>query len=38
VILDEDGNVVWIKVYEVSTLPDVQEVLSVLRESDVTAG
>jgi peroxiredoxin len=31
VILDEKGDVAWIKVYEISTLPDIQEVLEVLR-------
>jgi peroxiredoxin len=31
VIIDEDGKVAWVKVYDIPELPDVQEVLGVLR-------
>jgi peroxiredoxin len=32
VILDEDGKVAWVKVYEISELPDIEEVLDHLGE------
>jgi peroxiredoxin len=32
VIIDEKGRVVWVKVYEVLSLPDVNEVLAVLKK------
>jgi peroxiredoxin len=33
VIVDEKGKVAWVKVYEVLSLPDVNEVLAVLKKS-----
>jgi len=33
VIIDEKGKVAWVKVYEVLSLPDVNEVLAVLKQS-----
>jgi peroxiredoxin len=32
VILDETGNVIWVKVYAIPELPDIEEVLNVLRK------
>ena len=32
VILDEDGKVAWLKVYEIPELPDIEEVLDKLGE------
>jgi len=32
VIIDEKGKVVWVKVYEILYLPDVNEVLAVLKK------
>jgi peroxiredoxin len=32
VIVDEKGKVAWIKVYEISTLPDINEVIGVLKK------
>lgn len=31
VIIDEDQRVAWVKVYEISTLPDVEEVIETLK-------
>ena len=31
VLIDEAGKVVWVKVYEIPELPDIQEVLNVVR-------
>jgi peroxiredoxin len=31
VLIDEAGKVVWVKVYEIPQLPDIKEVLSVVR-------
>ncbi|VBB06535.1 alkyl hydroperoxide reductase subunit c/ thiol specific antioxidant [Lucifera butyrica] len=33
VLLDETGKVLWIKVYEIPELPDINEVLTVIRNS-----
>jgi len=32
VIVDEEGKVAWVKVYEVLSLPDVNEVLAVIKK------
>jgi peroxiredoxin len=32
VIIDEKGKVAWVKVYEISTLPDINEVIGVLKK------
>jgi peroxiredoxin len=32
VIVDEKGKVAWVKVYEISTLPDINEVIAVLKK------
>jgi peroxiredoxin len=32
VIVDEKGKVAWVKVYEISTLPDINEVIGVLKK------
>ncbi len=32
VLLDEDGKVLWVKVYPISELPDLEEVFQVLEE------
>jgi peroxiredoxin len=32
VIVDEKGKVVWVKVYEISQVPDIDEVINVLKE------
>jgi peroxiredoxin len=32
VIIDEKGKVAWVKVYEISTLPDIDEVIGVLKK------
>lgn len=32
VIVDESGKVVWVKVYDIHQLPDIQEVLAALRQ------
>ena len=32
VIIDENGKVAWVKVYDIPELPDIQEVLDVLGE------
>jgi len=32
VILDESGKVVFVKVYEISQLPDIQEIINVLKK------
>ncbi len=34
VIIDEEGRVAWVKVYEVPENPDIDEVLDVLMEMD----
>lgn len=31
VIVDEKGKVAWVKVYEISTLPDINEVIAALK-------
>ncbi len=31
VIVDENGKVTWVKVYEIGTLPDLDEVIDVLK-------
>lgn len=31
IIVDEEGKIAWLKVYEIKTLPDINEVLDVLR-------
>ncbi len=33
VLVDEKGKVAWVKVYEISTLPDINEVLGVVKKS-----
>ncbi len=32
VIVDENGTVIWVKTYDIPQLPDIQEVLAVLRQ------
>jgi peroxiredoxin len=32
VIVDEDGKVAWVKVYEIGQVPDIEEVINVLKE------
>ena len=32
ILVDEDGNVEWVKVYEISTIPDFDEVLSTISK------
>jgi peroxiredoxin len=32
VIVNEKGKVVWVKVYEISQVPDIEEVINVLKE------
>lgn len=32
VIIDETGKVIWVKIYDIPQLPDIEEVLSVLRQ------
>jgi peroxiredoxin len=32
VIVDEKGKVAWVKVYEISTLPDINEVIGALKK------
>jgi peroxiredoxin len=32
VIIDEKGKVAWVKVYEISQLPDIEEVISTLKK------
>lgn len=32
ILLDEDGKVAWVKVYEIAELPDIQEVLDQVGE------
>lgn len=32
VIIDENGNVIWVKTYEIPELPDINEVLAILRQ------
>ena len=32
IILDEAGKIVFFKIYEISQLPDIQEVISILRQ------
>jgi hypothetical protein len=32
IIVDEKGKVAWVKVYEISTLPDINEVITVLKK------
>jgi peroxiredoxin len=32
VIIDENGKVAWVKVYEISQLPDINEVISALKK------
>lgn len=32
VIVDDKGKVAWVKVYEISTLPDINEVIGVLKK------
>ena len=31
VLLDEEGKVIWVKTYEIPELPDIEEVLNVVR-------
>jgi peroxiredoxin len=31
-IVDEKGKVAWVKVYEISQLPDINEVIGVLKK------
>lgn len=33
VLVDETGKVVWVKIYDIPQLPDIQEVLGVLRQA-----
>ncbi|HWR40742.1 MAG TPA: redoxin domain-containing protein [Patescibacteria group bacterium] len=33
VIVDENGKVIWVKVYDIPQLPDIDEVLEVLRKA-----
>lgn len=35
VLLDEEGKVVWVKVYPIPELPDIREVLTVLEHQEV---
>ena len=32
VIIDEKGKVAWVKVYEISQLPDIDEVINMLKK------
>lgn len=32
ILVDENGKVIWIKVYDIKQVPDIEEVLSVIRE------
>ena len=31
VLIDEAGKVIWVKVYDIPQLPDIEEVLEVVR-------
>ena len=31
-LIGEDGKIAWVKVYEIRTLPDFEEVLAVLKK------
>ena len=31
VLIDEEGKVIWVKTYDIPELPDIEEVLKVVR-------
>ncbi len=36
ILVDENGKVVWMKVYDIKQVPDIEEVLSVIREKSAS--